>query len=152
MVFSSLVFIWLFLPVVLVGYFLMPAQLKNVFLLIFSLLFYAWGEPECILLMIFLILVNYIIGIIMERNGNKRKTLLILSIVINIAILGYFKYFNFFIQVFFSCLINIPIEWNFMNKNDSIILSFHSFIISDRLNNHFQKQSLVSIQFNLFHS
>ena len=88
MVFSSLVFIWLFLPVVLVGYFLMPAQLKNVFLLIFSLLFYAWGEPECILLMIFLILVNYIIGIIMERNGNKRKTLLRLSIVLNIAIRG----------------------------------------------------------------
>ena len=111
MVFSSLVFIWLFLPVVLVGYFLMPAQLKNVFLLIFSLLFYAWGEPECILLMIFLILVNYIIGIIMERNGNKRKTLLILSIVINIAILGYFKYFNFFIQIVSLCIgkeIEIP--------------------------------------------
>ena len=82
----------------------MPAQLKNVFLLIFSLLFYAWGEPECILLMIFLILVNYIIGIIMERNGNKRKTLLILSIVINIAILGYFKYFNFFIQIVSLCI------------------------------------------------
>ena len=103
MVFSSLIFIWLFLPVVLVGYFLMPIQLKNIFLLIFSLLFYAWGEPEYILLMILLILVNYIIGILMERNGNKRKALLILSIVINIAILGYFKYFIFFIQIVSLC-------------------------------------------------
>ena len=103
MIFSSLIFVWLFLPIVFIGYFIFPGKLKNLFLLLCSLFFYAWGEPLYILLMIGLILINYIIGLLLDKFRNK-QFLLIFAIAINIAILGYFKYFNFLIRIFERCV------------------------------------------------
>lgn len=99
MVFSSLVFIWIFLPIVFVGYFIVPDRFKNIFLLAGSLIFYAWGEPKYILLMLSSILINYIIGLLMDRYETQKRLLLVAGILINIAVLGYFKYFNLLIDV-----------------------------------------------------
>lgn len=80
-----------------------PDKYKNILLLLASLIFYAWGEPIYIWLMLFSILVNYAIGLLMDKYENKKKLLLILDIVINIGILGYFKYFNFLIEIVNGC-------------------------------------------------
>ena len=72
MVFSSLIFLWIFLPIIFIGYFLIQDRLKNIFLLIGSLIFYAWGEPKYIFLMLCLIFINYGIGILIDRF-EKRK-------------------------------------------------------------------------------
>lgn len=99
MVFSSLIFIWMFLPVVFIGYIILPDRFKNITLLFVSLIFYAWGEPKYIVLMICSIFINYIIGLLMDRYENKKKQILIIGVTLNIAILGYFKYFNFLIDI-----------------------------------------------------
>jgi alginate O-acetyltransferase complex protein AlgI len=101
MVFSNLVFIFAFLPLVLFFYYIVKDKFKNTVLLIASLVFYAWGEPQYVFLMLFSILLNYLfgLGIYRYRNSLKlKKTVLILSIVVNIAILGYFKYSGFLID------------------------------------------------------
>lgn len=99
MVFSSLVFIWIFLPIMFVGYFLVPGKFKNVFLLLGSLIFYAWGEPLYIFLMLFSILINYVFGLLMDKYESRKKLLLVVDIFINLGLLGYFKYFNFLIGI-----------------------------------------------------
>lgn len=98
MVFSSVVFLFFFLPFVFLCYFLVPFRFKNLILLLFSLLFYAWGEPTYLFLMIFSILANYLFGILIEWSTRK-KTVLTFSILLNIGILCYFKYTIFFIGV-----------------------------------------------------
>ena len=101
MIFSSTVFLFLFLPVVLLVQMVIPQKhmkVKNILLLAASLLFYAWGEPKNVLLMLFSILCNYFIGLGMgkwEEKPEKRRMLLILSLVINLGVLFFFKYFNF---------------------------------------------------------
>lgn len=102
MVFSSMIFLWIFLPVVLFLYFVSPSKIKNLILLIFSLIFYAWGEPKYVLLMIFSILITYLLGLLIEKYFESKRTrviILILSILINIGLLAYFKYFNFGIEI-----------------------------------------------------
>lgn len=103
MLFSSLIFLWGFLPIILIGYFLIKDKYKNILLLLGSLIFYAWGEPGYIMLMLCSISINYGIGLLMDKYENKKRLLLILDIVINIGILGYFKYFSFFISILNSC-------------------------------------------------
>lgn len=98
MLFSSMVFLWVFLPICLIGYYLVKPKFKNVFLLIASLIFYAWGEPKFVFLMVLSIIVNYIFAILMEDTPKEKKTFLTLGIVFNLALLGYFKYFNFLIE------------------------------------------------------
>lgn len=99
MVFSSLVFLWLFLPIVLVLYYISKPAYRNVLLLVASLFFYAWGEPVYIFVMIFSILANYICGLkIVSKDGNKNKTALVIGIVINLLLLGVFKYTGFLIE------------------------------------------------------
>ncbi|SOC34874.1 MBOAT family O-acyltransferase [Ureibacillus acetophenoni] len=101
MVFSNLVFIFAFLPIVLLVYFLVPKVLKNFILLIFSLFFYAWGEPIYVFLMLFSILINYIFGLLIEQTKDRlklKKTYLVISVLANLAILGYYKYSNFLIE------------------------------------------------------
>lgn len=97
MVFSSLIFIIFFLPIFLIIYYLVPNKIKNIILLIFSLIFYAWGEPLYILLLLFIAFINYISGLLIDKTKIKiRKTLiLILNIFINLAFLFYFKYIDF---------------------------------------------------------
>lgn len=103
MVFSSLVFIWMFLPIIFVGYFLVQDKYKNILLLLGSLIFYAWGEPKYIVLMLFSILINYVFGLLMDKFESRKKLLLVLDIFINLGLLGYFKYFNFLIGIVNRC-------------------------------------------------
>lgn len=98
MVFTSPIFIFLFLPIVLILYFLMGKKSKNTMLLIASLFFYAWGEPKYIFLMITSIIINYCIGIILDRNKEcktKSKVIMQAGVALNIFILIFFKYANF---------------------------------------------------------
>lgn len=98
MLFSSIFFLWVFLPITLIVYWLLPnIKTKNVWLLIASLLFYAWEEPKLILLMLAVVFVNYIGGISISKIDKNKKVVLAVIIVINIFILGYFKYFNLFV-------------------------------------------------------
>lgn len=98
MVFSSIPFLFFFLPIVLICYYLVPFKLKNYVLLVFSLIFYAWGEPVYIILMIFSCLLNYFYALYHDKVKNK-KLLFILCIVANLLILGFFKYADFLIDV-----------------------------------------------------
>ncbi|HDR7453724.1 TPA: MBOAT family protein [Bacillus cereus] len=114
MVFSNLVFLCLFLPAVLLIYYAVRKDLQNIVLLFFSLVFYAWGEPIYVFLMLFSILVNYWFGILLGNSrftNGQRKLLLTFAIVMNIAILGYFKYANFLVDNINSILhTNIVLE------------------------------------------
>ena len=101
MVFSNLIFLFVFLPVVLLVYFLVPKVLKNFILLIVSLFFYAWGEPVYVFLMIFSIVLNYIFGLLIDQSKDRlqlKKTYLVISVILNLAILGYYKYSMFLID------------------------------------------------------
>ncbi len=100
MVFSSTIFLCVYLPLVLLGYYICPKKGRNLFLLIVSLVFYAWGEPKYVFLMIFSILVNYIFGRLMDKhreNKKRMKLLLVLSVVIDLGLLSVFKYTDFII-------------------------------------------------------
>ena len=92
MVFSSLTFLFIFLPVTLLGYRLLPRKLRIGFLLLASLIFYAWGEPLYVFLMIGSILVNWLIGFRVAGEGPHRKAWLVLSVALNLALLLVFKY------------------------------------------------------------
>ena len=94
MVFSSLIFLFIFLPVVVTINYLLPSKWRNTFLLIANLIFYAWGEPVYVLLMIASIFVNYICAYIMDKtvSRRKRKLLLVINIILNLGALGFFKY------------------------------------------------------------
>lgn len=98
MVFSSLTFLFAFLPVILVFYFLSPSKMRNIILLLASLIFYAWGEPVYILLMIFSSIVDYIHGLMIEKyraDDKKAKLFVLSSIIINLTLLSFFKYTDF---------------------------------------------------------
>ena len=97
MVFSSIPFLYYFLPAVLGIYFLVPDRLKNTVLLASSLLFYGWGEPKLLVLMLFTIGLFYICGLAMERS-EKKKAWLLVSVVTSLALLGIFKYADFFLD------------------------------------------------------
>ena len=103
MVFSSILFITRFLPLVLAIYFIVPKRIRNLVLFLSSILFYAWGEPVYILLMCFTITVDYVFGIIIDKQisagkKNKAKVSLAAAVAINLLLLGYFKYANFTIS------------------------------------------------------
>ena len=102
MIFSSLLFLFRFLPAVLVLYYLAPRPLRNLVLLLCSLVFYAWGEPVYIILMIVSILVSYTGGILVDRfktQGKRRaaRAALLGSSVVSLSLLGFFKYADFLI-------------------------------------------------------
>ena len=101
MLFSSLLFIFQFLPVFFIIYYLSPIRFRNLILFLASVFFYAWGEPRFVILILISILINYIAGIFIERydrNEKIRVTILVLSIIYNIGTLMFFKYFNFIIE------------------------------------------------------
>lgn len=91
MVFSSITFLYYFLPWVIVIYFLMPDKLKNLVLLGASLFFYAWGEPRNVFFMLISIFVSYILGLWMTSHPQHKKIYLAMTIFFNLGILGYFK-------------------------------------------------------------
>ncbi len=103
MLFSSLEFLYLFLPVTVILYFISPKRLRNAVLLIMSLVFYAVGEPIYLFLMIATITVDYAFGIFIARAGSNRKlakALLITAIILNLSTLIFFKYFGFITSIF----------------------------------------------------
>lgn len=100
MVFSSTIFLFVFLPIILLLYFLTPNKYKNVTLLFASLFFYAWGEPRNILIMLLSILVNYILAFAVAYDWKLRKIFLVISIIYNLGILYIFKYLNFSINIY----------------------------------------------------
>ena len=99
MVFSSILFMFLYLPVVLALYYLVPVRWRNLCLFIVNLVFYGWGEPVYILLMMFSITVNFFAGRLIDRhraNDRKARGILLANVVINLALLMFFKYFDLF--------------------------------------------------------
>ena len=127
MVFSSIPFLFFFLVIFFIIYFLVPKRCKNLILLIFSLIFYAWGEPIYILLMVFSSIVDYYNGINLEKydkNPKKRKKFLIISIVINLGLLFFFKYVNFTIAIM-NNIFNLSISK--LNISLPIGISFFTF-------------------------
>ena len=102
MVFSSLTFLFAYLPVILIVYFLVPVKWRNLWLLIVSLFFYGWGEPIYILVMIFSIVINWLfgnaIGKYRDIDKNKAGRILTWCMVFNLSLLGFFKYYDFLIH------------------------------------------------------
>ena len=102
MLFSSIPFLYYFLPSVLILYFIVPNKLKNTVLMLASLVFYGWGEPKYVVLMIASIVIGYFSGILIEAFSEKKlsKVFLGISVAVNIGFLAYFKYADFFIENF----------------------------------------------------
>ena len=98
MVFSSLEFLFLYLPVTLIIYFAVPFRIRNLFLLVISLLFYGWGEPLYVFLMAGTIVIDYAAGYILEKNRQKGRLIVALTVIVNLLFLGFFKYYDFFIE------------------------------------------------------
>lgn len=100
MLFSSLVFIFVFLPIVVTLYYLSPRRFKNLILLISSIIFYAWGEPVYVLIMLGTILINYIGAIVVDKIKllPYKRLALGFTVAADLLILFYFKYFNFFAE------------------------------------------------------
>ena len=129
MVFSSTVFIFFFLPCVLFAYYAVPDKLKNFILFLFSLIFYSWGEPVYIFIMLFSTVFDYMNGLLIERfqirqKSGAAKLVLICSVVVNLGILGFFKYINFFIGN-----LNELADLNLLSLNVSLPMgiSFYTF-------------------------
>ncbi|GAB6170242.1 MBOAT family protein [Clostridium carnis] len=126
MVFSSTIFIFRFLPIALFIYFLTPNKFKNLTLLILSLIFYSFGEPRYFIIMIFSIFIDFFIAKAIYKNQNKNKciVLLTISILFNLGILFYFKYFSFFMDNINNIFnIKIPI----VNLALPLGISFYTF-------------------------
>ena len=102
MLFSSIPFLYYFLPCVLIAYLIAPKALKNSVLLLFSLFFYAWGEPKFLIFMLLSIAQGYIFGILIEKYRGRKasKVFLILSVAFSLLLLGYCKYADFLISSF----------------------------------------------------
>ena len=94
MLFSSVEFLFVFLPFTVAVYFLCPKKLKNVWLLAASLFFYGFGEPVYLFLMLLTIAVDYTLGLLIERSKRRKRLLLFLGITFNISLLAFFKYFD----------------------------------------------------------
>lgn len=132
MLFSSLTFLFAFLPLVLICYFVIPNRMyRNVILLIFSLAFYAWGEPVYVFLMLFSMISNYVIAIIMDRfrqkeNDKMTKVMLWVGVFVNIGLLGFFKYTDFLIgNMNYMFSLTIPL----LKISLPIGISFYTFQI-----------------------
>ena len=114
MVFSSNIFLFVFLPICLLGNFLLKKEYRNTFLLLCSLFFYFWGEPKHLWIIILSIVINYVSGLLINRfAGDKilKKFFLILSLLCNLGLLFYYKYFNFTIESFNSIVgSSIPLK------------------------------------------
>ncbi len=142
MVFTSISFIYYFLPLLLICYFAVPKKFRNIILLMFSVLFYFYGEPKYILLMLIEVLISYVVGLLIDKY--KSKNILIIGIFIHVLLFGIFKYFNFVIinvnNLFHSNL-------NLLNVVLPIGISFYTFqIISYEIDVYNKK---VNVQNNI---
>lgn len=128
MVFSSIIFLCAFLPIVCIGYFLLPKRLRNMWLLLLSLLFYAYGEPVYICIMVFSTVFDYTNGRIIDyckKHGKKwDKYILVLSVVGNLGMLGYFKYTDFLLSTLNQLLGS---QFSLLSLALPIGISFYTF-------------------------
>lgn len=127
MVFSSILFLFYFFVPVVIIYYLLPQKFKNAFLLISSLIFYAWGEPKYIFLMLFSAVFNYAAGLYVHkfRNNEKMaKRIVIAAVVVNLGILGVYKYTGFFLSGFMRF---ISPDAKILNLILPIGISFYTF-------------------------
>ncbi len=127
MLFSSMIFLWGFLPIVFLLYFMAKEQYRNYILLIASIIFYAWGEPIYILLMLLSISCNYVFGLCIHKTGKQtvRRIWLIVCVTVNLGLLWYFKYST----TFFS-LVNRIVEQDYIKIKEIILpigISFYTF-------------------------
>ena len=111
MLFSSIPFAFYFLPAVLALYFAVPFRFKNAVLLVFSLVFYAWGEPGYLLLMAVSILLGWLFGLLIGKyRGTARARLfLVLSVAVSLGLLGWFKYADFAVNTLNALGLNLPL-------------------------------------------
>ena len=124
MLFSSISFLYYYLPCVLLVYFVVPSKLKNVVLLLSSLLFYGWGEPRLVILMFITILVSYLMGILTEKYFKHKKVFLLVAVGFSLSALGIFKYADFIIDNFNAITgLSIP----FLKIALPIGISFYTF-------------------------
>lgn len=127
MLFSSMTFLFAFLPVTVAVYYLVPQKFKNIVMLIASLIFYAWGEPMYIVLMILSIIMNYFCGLdIVQKAADpvRKKRSLILAVVVNIFLLGFFKYYGFLMETVNAVL---PFDMPYRMLPLPIGISFYTF-------------------------
>ncbi len=117
MVFSSNIFLFVFLPLTLLGYFIIEKKFKNTFLLLASLFFYFWGEPKFTVIMLASIMINYVFGMLIYYSQNTRKSrgikraILTLAVIGNLGLLFYYKYFDFSLGLVNQLFnINIPLR------------------------------------------
>lgn len=129
MLFSSIVFLFTFLPAVMILYYLLPVRFRNVILLLASLVFYAWGEPVYLFLMLLSILFNYFSGLDIARNLQEKraaKRSLVFNLIINLAVLGFFKYEGFVLDTLNGIL---PVHISYHALPLPIGISFYTFQI-----------------------
>jgi alginate O-acetyltransferase complex protein AlgI len=151
MVFSSTVFLFIFLPLVLIINFLLKHEYRNLFLLLSSLIFYAWGEGILVLLMLFSIVINYVAGLsiayYLKRKSKITKAVLGVSIAANLGLLFYYKYANFLVEIVQK--LGLCLEYNHKSIILPIGISFFTFQGISYLIDVFRKETLV--QDNLLH-
>ena len=128
MVFSSLYFLFLYLPIVLLVYYITPLKWRNLWLLVVNLIFYGWGEPRYIVLMLFTIVLDYFMGLIVarckERDNDKGARIAVaVALVLNLAILFFFKYWDLVAKTFQYFGIGMPV----LNLTLPIGISFYTF-------------------------
>ena len=129
MLFSSIVFLFSFLPAVMILYYLLPVRFRNVILLLASLVFYAWGEPVYLFLMLLSILFNYFSGLDIARNLQDKRAAtrsLVFNLIINLAVLGFFKYEGFVLDTLNGIL---PVHISYHALPLPIGISFYTFQI-----------------------
>lgn len=144
MLFSSLTFLFGFLPIMILLYFIIKNRTyRNIVLCIFSMIFYAWGEPKYIILMLFSILFNYLMALLIDKS-KKRKLIFALTIIINISLLFVFKYLDFGILSLNNIFnVNIPLS----NIALPIGISFYTFQIMSYVIDVYKKE--VKVQKNI---
>lgn len=127
MLFSSITFLFVFLPVTVILYYIVPEKLKNIVMLIASLFFYAWGEPVYVILMILSIILNYFCGLDISGKQDepvKAKRSLIFAVTVNLLILGFFKYYGFLMETINAVL---PTDIPYRELSLPIGISFYTF-------------------------
>ena len=145
MVFSSITFLFYFLPITLALYYILPKRCRNFVLLVASLIFYAYGEPTYVLIMILSITFSYIYGLLIDRFRKYSKIFLVLSIFTSIGLLIYFKYTNFIIENINLWLSN---KVDFINVVLPIGISFYTFQMLTYIIDLYKEN--VKVQKNIF--
>lgn len=145
MVFSSTIFLFVYLPISLLGYYLFRGKFKNYWLLLVSLIFFGWSQPKYIWIIIASIVINYLCALLVDKLKSLRKSVLFLGVLANLSLLFYFKYFDFVI----NCINSIT-KSSFSLKNIvlPIGISFFTFQGMSYLIDVYRKD--VPVQKNIF--